>query len=397
MRTHSHARLAARRDPAPAGFVADGQSRFTLQSRREGAKPPSARPGRGHHYWQFAIEAAQGQPGADGPSSGVTIQRKPLDIDKSDHLNYAQTGKFTNVAETRAKLKAAAILNAQLRDGWVTPNEQLTGGHLFKREFGGPDNPTNVVPWRQSVEDDFTLFENDYKAKADRDAEKNALSNLPFTATVRSKATFVDRPDLEVGDDQLNSAGWGPTDAGRQERKDQYSDVADKFSNIPTRVEVSVIGLTSGPTSFAADKSTIAPDYVLNPAAIRPDYVVPARFVRNATKPRKFVKVNWVTASQNDPARKQIQHAASRHGHEFGLTTSGAKNNLQAMEGKLDEILTDTGNEQIEGLYRKEEVLHYFNEASRLWLCTREEGELVAAFHLNQDQYDLLTTKGLVR
>jgi hypothetical protein len=395
MRTHSQARSAARRDPAPAAAVVDGRVRLAIQTRREGERPPAARTARGHHYWQFAFEP--GRPAAGGPSSGPAIQRKPPDIDKSDHLNYDQTGTLTNVAGTRAKLKAAAILNAQLRDGWVTPNEQLTGGHLFKRGFGGPDNPTNVVPWRQSVEDNFTLFEDDYKQKADQDAAKNKLSNLPFTATVRSKATFVDRPDLAVGDEQLNSAGWGPTEAGRQERKNQYADVADKFSHIPTKVEVSVIGLTAGLKSFTADKSTIAPDYVLNPAAIRPDYVVPARFVRNATKPREFVKVDWAKATQNDPARKQIQHATSRHGPEFGLTKSGAKANLEAMEKKLDEILTDTGNEQIEGLYRKEEVLHYFNETSRLWLCTREGGELVAAFHLNQDQYDLLTTKGLVR
>src|SRR5438552_13541562 len=98
--------------------------------------------------------------------SKLLIQRKPSDINGTFALNYDNTGKLLNAGAVRATTgRRTAIINAQLTKGWVTPNNlQLTGGHLFKREFGGPDDDTNVVPWATSNEAAFGVTEDEYKA-----------------------------------------------------------------------------------------------------------------------------------------------------------------------------------------------------------------------------------------
>lgn len=39
------------------------------------------------------------------------------------------------------------------------------GGHLFKCEYGGKDSLRNIVPWSRQTEDEYTIFENEYKKR----------------------------------------------------------------------------------------------------------------------------------------------------------------------------------------------------------------------------------------
>jgi hypothetical protein len=115
--------------------------------------------------------------------------------------------------------------------------------------------------------------------------------------------------------------------------------------------------------------------------------------LRNAKLSRDFVKVpDW--KPQKSTERGKLGHVASRHGEQFGVAKSNQLNNLKLLETKL-ELLVNTG-EQILGVYRKIDVVHYVDHATKLWLCTEPGGALTAAFMLTQDQYDSLTTTGHV-
>jgi len=336
---------------------------------------------------------------------GPLIQLKPADINGTQDINYDSTGKLLNAPAPRARgLKRSIIINSQLKDGWATPNTQVMGAHLIKAEYGGPDNETNVVPWIQSTEDRFGLFEGEYRAAADKDAKQAALATTAFKATIHAKATFADRPDLLVNDGDLDTAGWGPADVKRQERKDKYADVAEQFSGIPNAVKVEVTGLTEGTKKFEVAAGEIAPAYVKNPEAVKPAYEVPTRFVRNATEARLFPRIpDWDAfkkAKAKDPAdvarQKKLNHVAARHAVDFGVA-GGTMEHLKTLEATLSAFIADaTNQEQIVGMYMGKEVLHYVNTASRLWACTTATGELVAAFKLSVGQYDILTTKGKV-
>jgi hypothetical protein len=333
------------------------------------------------------------------------IQLKPADINGTQDIDYDSTGKLLNPPAPRARgLKRSIVINSQLKEGWVTPNVQVMGAHLIKAEYGGPDNETNVVPWIQSTEDRFGLFEGEYRAAADKDAKQAALAATAFKATIHAKATFADRPDLLVNDGDLDTAGWGPADVKRQERKDKYTDVAEKFSGIPNAVKVEVSGLTEGTKKFEVAAGEIAPTYAKNPEAVKPGYVVPTRFVRNATEARLFPKIpDWdafkkakVKAVDDVARQKKLNHVAARHAVDFGVA-GNTMEHLKTLEATLSTFIADAANqEQIVGMYMGKEVLHYVNNATRLWACTSATGELVAAFRLSVGQHDILTTKGKV-
>jgi len=338
--------------------------------------------------------------------SRLLIQRKPADIDGTFALNYDNTGKLLNAGAARATTgRRTAIINAQLTKGWVTPNNlQLTGGHLFKRELGGPDDDTNVVPWLASNEAVFGLVEDEYRAAADKDAVAAAKSNQPFTATVKTRATFVDRPDLQLTDKELETAGWTDTDPERPKRKAQYDDVADKFSGIPTSVTVKVTGLSVGEKTFTRAADQIAPAFTRNPDAIKPTYVLPSRFKRNAAETRVLSKIpDWdkykgKTKDPEDVYRgKKLNHLAANHGADWGVKGNSMAV-LQQLEGILDAFIRDTGHEQIEGVYLlgKIDALYYLDDASKLFVAVDTAGKLISGWKMDQTQYTKLTTKGVL-
>lgn len=338
--------------------------------------------------------------------SKLLIQRKPADINGTFPLNYDNTGKLLNAGAARATTgRRTAIINAQLTKGWVSPNNlQLTGGHLFKREFGGPDDDTNVVPWMTSNEAAFGVTEDEYRAAADKDAAAAAKSNQPFTATVKTNATFVDRPDLQLTDTELDTAGWPATDPERPKRKAQYDDVADKFSGVPTSVTVKVTGLSAGDKTFTRAADQIAPAFTRNPDAIKPTYVLPSRFKRKATETRAFSKIpDWdkykgKTKAAEDVYRgKKLNHVAANHGADWGIK-GNSMTVLQQLEGILDTFVRDTGNEQIEGVYLlgKIDAFYYLNDATKLFVAVDTNGRLISGWKMDDIQYLKLTEKGVL-
>ena len=335
--------------------------------------------------------------------TGLHIQLKPANINGTKDLVYDATGTLTNVAAPRAKgLKRPLVINAQLKAGWVTPGTPVMGAHLVKAEFGGPDDETNVVPWGQTTEDRFSIFEDEYKAAADKDAKQAATTNTGFAATINTHATFADRPDLLVSDEDLNTAGWGPVDAKRQERKDKYAEVSERFSGIPTAVRVEVTGLTEGAKRFEVAATEIAPVYTKNPEAVKPGYVVPLRYTRNATEPRLFPKIaDWTAYKKAKPKppddvarQKKLSHVADRHPAHFGVKNNGMAE-LEKLEKFIGNFIANPHNEQIVGTYKGINVLHYV-DADQLWVCTTPTGELVAAFKLGDNQYAILLAEGRV-
>jgi hypothetical protein len=81
--------------------------------------------------------------------SQIVIQRKPADIDQTQKLEYDTTGKFTNDGAARAAGSTPTKrINAQLTRGWVLPNQQLIGGHLFTTKptwCRGPKRPRQTI------------------------------------------------------------------------------------------------------------------------------------------------------------------------------------------------------------------------------------------------------------
>jgi hypothetical protein len=336
----------------------------------------------------------------------LLVQRKPADIDKTDTLNYDNTGRFTNLPAARASGPTRTkSINAALSRSWVQPNQQLIGGHLFGAAFGGPDNDTNVVPWSPTAEGSYSVVEKDFKTQADNDAQQAALSHNPFVASVRTQATFVDRPDLKVDDAELGNGGW-PTGPDRTARIDKFNDIADKFSGIPTSVTVTVSGLSTGNKTFTPSATDISPTYTRNPDALKQSFVETVRFKRNATESRQLVKMpDWTAfrkAKSKSPSdlaiSKKLGHIAGRHGGQWGVTTSNSPDNLTVLESKIETFIKNASNEQIEGVYvlNKVDVLHYVDHSTKMWACTEPDGTLVASFTLSTGQYNILIAKGTV-
>jgi hypothetical protein len=325
-----------------------------------------------------------------GGSGRESLQLKPADIRHNFALTYGSDGTPTNASAARGTVSRAALINWRIREGWVTPAETLIGGHLFKREFGGPDDDTNVVPWKNEAEASFTDFEDAYSLAAKRVA--------PITATVTTEATFVDRPEFEVEDSELDAAGWAPTVPERDGRKDQFHKVAEHLSGIPNTVKVEVTGLPSGTRSFTATKAEIEPPFVKNPAALKPDFV-PQKpvFTMSPGQPRVLKKANW-TSSPPDKPQKKLQHEW-RHAADFNLTGSWNKTNGPAFEDAIDKHIQASATTQILGTYRStQNVLHYIDLSTNLWACTDEsDGSLIAAWKLGQTQADLLLVSGIVK
>lgn len=340
--------------------------------------------------------------------AGLVVQRKPADINRTDPLTYDDKGAFQNVKAPRATGSTPTkFINYLLSKGWTKPNEQLIGGHLFGAAFGGPDDETNVVPWSAQTEGLYSTFEKDFKAQADADAQHSALSSKPFSATVTSKATFIDRPDLAIDEPTLKLAGWSTGDPDMAKRHKLYQDVAERFSYVPTSVDVTISGLSTSPAGFSRAGAGIAPAFSRNPEAVKPSYVAPVRFTRNATQARDFKTMPDWAAYQSTPKfrtasdktiDKKLRHLLGGHAADWGVAVSNSLANLKLLEGKLKAFVLNGSNEQIEGVFvmAKVDVLHYVDHATRLWMCTTIDGGLVAGWKLSQGQYDILIAKGTV-
>ena len=182
----------------------------------------------------------------------LLIQRKPADINASHTVTFSNKGPIGVAKAPRVKgLKPSLLINAQIKDGWVLPNGvKLKGGHLLKAQYGGPDDATNVVSWSTACEEDFGRYEDTFAAAAKEQSRKDKQS---VTIKLDKAATFADRPGLQLTDQELDKAGWGPTAPGRKERQKKYAEIAENFSTIPTKATVAVSGLKTNPPQFERD------------------------------------------------------------------------------------------------------------------------------------------------
>jgi len=332
---------------------------------------------------------------------GLPIQRKPANIDQIWPVNYDGTGKLLNVVPPRADFRTTTAINSDARDGWVTPTDQLKGGHLLKKELGGPDNDQNVVPWAIATETQFTSFEKDYQDAIDLDVKAATASSRPFDATVHAKATFEDRPDLEVSDSDLDGAGWPNGDALREDRKKKFREVAEKFSHIPTKVAVDVTGVSGPALSFAKAGTDVAPKYVRNDAALKkPFKPQPYDFeISPVGVPRAWKMVENTWRVNGDEVRKQLQHEWS-HRTDWGFAAGdgGTVANLKLFETRLKAHVENVNNTQIKGIYRGTTVvIHYLNPITNQWACTLPDGRLQCAWILGPGQLNTLLSIGSVK
>lgn len=111
--------------------------------------------------------------------NGSTVQCKPNNItNHRNTLTMDGTGggepQIVNAPAQRANRSVAYPINTMIELGIIESSDApLTGGHLFKAEYGGNDDITNVVPWNDSAERAYSTFENAYKRNCANRARQN--------------------------------------------------------------------------------------------------------------------------------------------------------------------------------------------------------------------------------
>lgn len=86
-----------------------------------------------------------------------TIQRKPANIDRTYYMNSNHQGNPIDAEADRTGLLPGSIQG--IRDTYIL-REETIGGHLYKREWGGADDFSNVVNWTPTEEGEYTEAEN---------------------------------------------------------------------------------------------------------------------------------------------------------------------------------------------------------------------------------------------
>lgn len=182
-----------------------------------------------------------------------TIQRKPNDIDQQYPIVLDAEGKSTNEKGTRKNTSYAAAINSLVTKSSFDSNVELIGGHLHKREYGGEDNDTNVVPWKQECEEKYSDdFEKKYEAKF--------FEHKSETVTLSAKATFADKNlNLLESDDWKKEPDSEILDRKKAILSDKLKPIKEALERIPTTVKTSCID-----QSFDASGTGIAPNYALS-------------------------------------------------------------------------------------------------------------------------------------
>lgn len=138
---------------------------------------------------------------ANNNSQVATTQLKPKNIKDTHTLNVDNAGLITNAEAGRVDPPVSYPLNTAIDLGLLNSKSgAAVGGHMFKREYGGLDNYTNVVTWSEKSEQSFTDFENEYLVKARADASgKGGVARQ-----VKTNATFtnhrVNLNDVKLAD-----------------------------------------------------------------------------------------------------------------------------------------------------------------------------------------------------
>ncbi|MNJ90868.1 hypothetical protein D3C87_85080 [compost metagenome] len=117
-------------------------------------------------------------------------QLKPADFQNQNRLTYDGTANnpptLVNTAAQRANVSVAYPFNALAELGMLDSGDApLTGGHMFKAQYGGIDAITNVVPWNSDTESKYSTFENAY--------QRNCINRAkPATGQVTGQVADID-------------------------------------------------------------------------------------------------------------------------------------------------------------------------------------------------------------
>jgi Domain of unknown function (DUF4157) len=151
---------------------------------------------------------------SDRVQAGVNVmQRRPADIFKSYSIPFRYD--VANNKDRYAGFKgqrsphAAQPINSLRQEKVIktNPDKDFIGGHLLKAEYGGKDEPNNVVPWTASTESNFTdHYEDKYLKKIEQYREfarnQKRIDNdgnwsWPFYVSVQFQ-DWPDNADAEV-------------------------------------------------------------------------------------------------------------------------------------------------------------------------------------------------------
>lgn len=152
------------------------------------------------------------------------IQRKPSNINKTWNLDI-QNNLIANQGAQRRARSVAWPRNKLIIGG----NDPYTGGHLFKAEYGGPDNITNVVPWDDGAERKYATFEAAYKRSALKEAADNQGN---YISEIAVSASFTEENKVKANTIK------GYRDAQYKIKKPDIAKIVNKtLSLTPTKVK----------------------------------------------------------------------------------------------------------------------------------------------------------------
>lgn len=157
------------------------------------------------------------------------IQLKPADINKKWDLQFNMKGQVQKPGADRNSIPVSCPLNYVLDRKYIKGPEAI-GGHLFKREYGGPDDYTNVVTWSKGTEGHYTGFEERYEGKG---GEKARQEKAPTITEVQTRATFETSTranDIDTQIDYVDSVTAKPN-------RNLFKDLLNKaIETIPAKV-----------------------------------------------------------------------------------------------------------------------------------------------------------------
>lgn len=167
---------------------------------------------------------------------GSVVQLKPKDFKRKHTLSVDRDGAVTNAEANRAAIPVSYPMNALIYHKIIDVSE-VVGGHLFKREYGGPDDFSNVVTWSHDAEDNFTLYENAYLNDARDDAVRKDKGAHDRVISCEAK--------FSTNKINVNRVGAGDEDKSPEAKEARHKIsklLAGGIESIPDKVKVTAQG-----------------------------------------------------------------------------------------------------------------------------------------------------------
>ncbi|MDZ8086063.1 MAG: DUF4157 domain-containing protein [Nostoc sp. DedQUE12b] len=190
------------------------------------------------------------------PNSESTVQLKPKNISNKHILKVDNAGEVTNEPAERDDPPVSYPLNLALTLGVLaTKGGEATGGHLFKREYGGADDYKNVVTWSEKSEEKYTSgFEKKYLEEAKLEAtgkggcERKVETAASFRDFTDLDLNTIDLPDKEQNGNIISNRTIGKESKNSEGKAAKYKLtklIKGAMESIPDQVTGKVKGKTT--------------------------------------------------------------------------------------------------------------------------------------------------------